>query len=133
MIVVILIILLVFFVCIIVVPSHVTVCPNCRSIYLKRPKECKTCYNLFPVKSDRLKKRKVLGLFERSDHYEKEFIKKFLLRWIIFFAIGCLIVTIYFKGDTVALVRAPSAVMNKYGYVAVASAIVALLSLRQRL
>ena len=43
-----------------------------------------------------------------------EFEKKFLKRWAIIFGIGCLVVSIFIKGDLVGLVRAGGAPMNKY-------------------
>jgi len=61
-----------------------------------------------------------------------EFEKKFLKRWAIIFGIGCLVVSIFIKGDLVGLVRAGGAPMNKYIYALIASAIVSLLSLRNK-
>ena len=58
-----------------------------------------------------------------------DFEKKFLKRWVILFAIGCVVVSIFIEGDLVGLVRSGGAPINKYIYALMASAIVALLSL----
>jgi len=111
-------------------------CPECNSAVSTSAESCPNCGK--PLKKpvvtdlpDLPNKQKVMGIFTKWDDYDKKFAKKYFIRWIILFAIGCLIVTVYFQGDNVALVRAPSAVMNKYLYELVASAIIALLSLRK--
>lgn len=91
-------------------------CIGCNTTYWFRPKKCKKCGCEF-VKTKPF-----------SVDFDNMYWKDFAKRWLLFSLVGIVIVTVFFSGDNVLLVKSGNAPLNKYLYALGASAIVALMT-----
>jgi hypothetical protein len=95
-------------------------CPICSTTYWINPNNCKKCGHEFIKLKSRF-----------SVDFDKRFWFKFAIRWFSFCVLGFILVTLFFPGDNVLLVRAGNAPLNKYLYAIGVSAILALLTGRK--
>jgi uncharacterized RDD family membrane protein YckC len=92
-------------------------CPICSTTYWFNPNKCKKCGYEFVKLQNKF-----------AVDFDKKFWVKFSKRLFVFCILGAILVTLFFPGDNIFLVRAGNAPLNKYLYAIGASAILALLT-----